>query len=106
MGSIGETDKLGQFANGFRRQASQSILGFMHQTYHVGISNLALNSTFIQCILNNQWWDKMKRVMSHLEEIAVTVKKLPTCDSWKSCDLSHKHLSLTVHTQAYSLFHG
>lgn len=54
MGSIGETDKLSQFANGFRRQAGQSILGFMHQTYHVGVSNLALNSTFIQCILNNQ----------------------------------------------------
>lgn len=54
MGSIGETDKLGQFANGFRGHAGQSILGFMHQTYHVGVSNLALNSTFIQCILNNQ----------------------------------------------------
>ena len=46
---------MGQFANRFRGHAGQSILGFMHQTYHVGVSNLAaLNSTFIQCILNNQ----------------------------------------------------
>lgn len=81
MGSIGETDKLGQFANGFRGHAGQSILGFMHKKYHVGVTNLALNSTFIQWILNNQWWDKTKRVMSHLEEIAVTVKKPPTCGS-------------------------
>lgn len=47
MGSIGETDKLGQFANGFRGHAGH-ILGFMHKKYHVGVTNLALNSTFIQ----------------------------------------------------------
>lgn len=45
MGSIGETNKLG-FANGFHGRAGQSIPGFMYQTYHVGVSNSALNTTF------------------------------------------------------------
>lgn len=79
MGSIGETNKLG-FANGFHGRAGQSIPGFMYQTYHVGVSNSALNTTF-SVYLKQPVIREMKRVMRHLEEIIVTLEKPSTCGS-------------------------